>query len=70
MPLTPASQARNVVHGRLQGTTHRSDTGELWRDWELGVGTIEIGVTVHVDKASAAARQKVEAAGGSVEGRV
>ena len=36
----------------------------------LGAGTIDIGVTVHVDKASAAARQKVEAAGGSVEGRV
>ena len=36
----------------------------------LAKGTIEIGLTVHVDKASEAARQKIEAAGGKVEGRV
>lgn len=36
----------------------------------LGDGTIEVSVTVHVDKASAVARQKIEAAGGRVEGRV
>lgn len=36
----------------------------------LADGNIEVNLTVHVDKASAAARKKIAAAGGAVEGRV